>query len=197
MIAVTEKARAKILTLMEAETQKGLVLRMAVRGRGPGGFQYELRFVKREEKTAGDQVTDAGGIDILVDAESAPHLQGVTIDFYEDLHQSGFKIDNPNSLWTDPQALAVQQVLDTRINPAIATHGGYVTLLEVKENIAYVGLSGDCQGCGMADVTLKQGIEVMIKEAVPEILQVVDTTDHASGTNPYYRPSKGGESPLV
>jgi Fe-S cluster biogenesis protein NfuA len=83
-------------------------------------------------------------------------------------------------------------VIDTKINPGVAMHGGYVTLLDVKDDIAYVALGGGCQGCGMANVTLKQGIEVIIREAVPEIHQVIDSTDHAGGTNPYYQPSKGG-----
>jgi Fe-S cluster biogenesis protein NfuA len=71
-----------------------------------------------------------------------------------------------------------------------------VALLDVRDNRAYIRLSGGCQGCGMADVTLKQGIEVAIKKAVPEIVEVLDSTDHASGTNPYYQPTKGGVSPF-
>jgi Fe/S biogenesis protein NfuA len=114
------------------------------------------------------------------------------LNFVEGIHQSGFQIDNPNSVWTDPRAKAVQEVIDSKINPGVAMHGGYVTLLDVKEDVAYVALGGGCQGCGMANVTLKQGIEVIIREAVPEIRQVIDTTDHAGGTNPYYQPSKGG-----
>ncbi len=87
-------------------------------------------------------------------------------------------------------------MLDEEINPAVAQHGGWVNLLEVKDDVAYVQLGGGCQGCGMADVTLKQGIEVRIREAVPEISQIIDTTDHAGGKNPYYQPAKGGRSPF-
>jgi Fe/S biogenesis protein NfuA len=94
-------------------------------------------------------------------------------------------------------ALAVRQLLDEEINPAVAAHGGSVALLEVRDQRAYIQLGGGCQGCGMADVTLKQGIEVRIRERIPEIVEVVDTTDHAGGSNPYYRPSKGGRSPLA
>jgi Fe/S biogenesis protein NfuA len=110
----------------------------------------------------------------------------------EDAHQSGFKIDNPNPLWTDPVAAAVQKVFDEEINPAVAAHGGWVALLDVREGVAFVQLGGGCQGCGMVDVTLRQGIEVRLREVVPQIREVVDTTDHAGGANPYYRPSKGG-----
>ncbi len=70
-----------------------------------------------------------------------------------------------------------------------------MALLEVKDAVAYIQLGGGCQGCGMVDVTLKQGIEVRIREAVPAIREIVDSTDHAGGKNPYYQPSKGGPSP--
>ena len=84
----------------------------------------------------------------------------------------------------------MQQVLDERINPSVASHGGHIALIDVKSDTAYIRLEGGCQGCGMADVTLKQGIEVEIKSAVPTILQVLDVTDHAGGTNPYYSQGK-------
>lgn len=196
MVTITETARNKILGLMEAEEQKDLALRMAIKGRGPGGFRYELQFVGKEEVGPADSVFDAGGLQVVVDSESAPNLQGATVDYVDGMYESGFKIDNPNSLWTDPKAQAVQEVIDAQINPGVAAHGGHVSLLDVKDDIAYIALGGGCQGCGMADVTLKQGIEVMIKEAVPEIRQIIDTTDHASGKNPYYQPAKGGDSPF-
>jgi Fe-S cluster biogenesis protein NfuA len=88
-----------------------------------------------------------------------------------------------------PDAQAIQQVLDDKINPAVAGHGGYISLIDVKADTAYIRLEGQCQGCGMADVTLKQGVEVEIKSAVPNITEVLDVTDHAGGTNPYYAPS--------
>ena len=91
-----------------------------------------------------------------------------------------------------PEAQAILQVLDERINPAIAGHGGHISLIDVKDDTAFVRLEGGCQGCGMADVTLKQGVEGEIKSVAPSILQVLDVTDHAGGTNPYYAPGKGG-----
>lgn len=197
MLTVSDLAKQKILALLESEARKDLALRVAIQGHGPGGFRYDLRFVGQEEKQTEDTVVDAGGFQVFIDSESAPNLTGATVDFTEGLYESGFKIENPNSVWTDPRAKAVQQVIDTRINPGVAMHGGHVRLLDVKDDVAYIALGGGCQGCGMADVTLKQGIEVLIKEAVPEIRQVVDTTDHAGGTNPYYQPSKGGHSPLT
>ena len=95
-----------------------------------------------------------------------------------------------------PEAQAILQVLDERINPSVASHGGHISLVDVTEDTVYIRLEGGCQGCGMADVTLKQGIEVEIKRAVPKITTVLDTTDHAGGSNPYYEPGKGGVSPV-
>jgi Fe-S cluster biogenesis protein NfuA len=84
----------------------------------------------------------------------------------------------------------VWQVLQTRINPVLAGHGGFVQLIDVTGNTVYLQMGGGCQGCGMADVTLKQGVEVEIRAAVPEVGEILDTTDHAAGRNPYYTPSK-------
>jgi Fe/S biogenesis protein NfuA len=199
MINITAGAQQYISNLLADQERRGLALRLAITGRRPGGFQYKLGFAREDEKAVDDVVVDAGSFKLFIDAESAPNLQGATLDFVEDGEQSGFKIDNPNSGWTDPKAIAIQQLLDEHINPAVADHGGYVVLLDVKDDIAYVALGGGCQGCGMADVTLKQGIEALITEEVPGIRQVVDTTDHASGTNPYYQPAKGGrgQSPFA
>jgi Fe-S cluster biogenesis protein NfuA len=87
-------------------------------------------------------------------------------------------------------AQRVIQVIDRQVNPAIAAHGGHAELVAVEEGTAYLRLGGGCQGCGMATVTLGQGIEVAITGAVPEIARVVDVTDHAVGTNPYFEPAK-------
>jgi Fe/S biogenesis protein NfuA len=84
----------------------------------------------------------------------------------------------------------VQDLIDTMINPAVAGHGGFVELIDVQDNRVYLTMGGGCQGCGAADVTLKAGIERLIKEEIPEVAEVLDTTDHASGTNPYYQAGK-------
>jgi len=196
-LTITDAARAKILEFRAAEKKEGLALRVGIRGRGPGGFDYAMRFVEPSDRADGDQVIDGGGFEVLVDPGSVENLDGTTIDFVESPQGSGFKLDNPNPLWKDPDAQAVQRILDDEINPAVAQHGGFVTLLDVKDGVVYVQMGGGCQGCGMVNVTLRQGIEVRIREAVPSIREVVDSTDHAGGTNPYYRPSKGGASPYA
>ncbi|MEH6525859.1 MAG: NifU family protein [Sneathiella sp.] len=84
------------------------------------------------------------------------------------------------------EANQIRVLLETRINPAIAAHGGYISLIDIQDQTAFVEMAGGCQGCGMADATLKQGVEVEIKSAVPTIERVLDVTDHAGGSNPYY-----------
>ena len=89
-----------------------------------------------------------------------------------------------------PEAEAIQKLLAEEINPAVAAHGGLISLVDVQDDTVYIRLEGGCQGCGMADVTLKQGIEEQIKRTVPRIATVLDVTDHAGGSNPYYQPGK-------
>jgi Fe/S biogenesis protein NfuA len=91
---------------------------------------------------------------------------------------------------SDELKAKVQELIDSTINPAVAGHGGFVELIDIQDSRVYLQLGGGCQGCGMSDVTLKAGIERLIKEEIPEVAEVVDTTDHASGSNPYYTPGK-------
>ena len=200
MITITDLAKQKVLEYMTQNHQEGSALRLAITGpgRGPGGFGYEMELVDAGARAPGDEVVDAGGLEIVVDGDSVVKLTGATVDFTEDAHDSGFRIENPNSIWEDPVSIAVQKLLDEQVNPAVADHGGFVQLLDVKDGVAFVQMGGGCQGCGSAQATLKQGVEVMIKRAIPEITQVVDRTDHASGENPYdHGDPGGGTSPLA
>jgi Fe/S biogenesis protein NfuA len=195
MITFSEVARGKVLQLLEGRGRPGSALRFAIIGRMGGSFQYRLAFADPGERDAADVVVDADGFQVVVDGRSASHLAGTVVDYVETPEQSGFKIENPNPLWGDAVAMAVQRLIDEEINPALASHGGFVHLLDLKDGVAYVELGGGCQGCGMAHVTLKRGIEVRIREVVPDVREVVDSTDHAGGANPYYRSSGSGESP--
>jgi Fe-S cluster biogenesis protein NfuA len=85
---------------------------------------------------------------------------------------------------------AIDDLLAREINPAVASHGGWVELIDVRKNNVYIRLGGGCQGCGAADVTLKQGIEKAIRGLAPSVGEILDTTDHAAGRNPYYSPAK-------
>ena len=196
MLQVTGAARAQIQEILASQDEKDLVVRLGITGRGRNGFEYELTLLSLGEADPNDARHDMTGFSLLLDAAHLQDLENVTLDYVEQDGGMGFKIENPNPLWRDGLAARVQEILDREINPGVASHGGHVSLLDVRDNRAFIRLSGGCQGCGMADVTLKQGIEVAIKKAVPEIVEVLDSTDHASGANPYYQPSKGGVSPF-
>ena len=98
----------------------------------------------------------------------------------------GFSFDNPNPLWIDDLSREVAEVIAEQVNPVVATHGGHVDLIGVDDGKAVIAFGGGCQGCGMVDVTLKQGVEAIITEGVTGVSEVVDITDHAAGTNPFY-----------
>ncbi len=188
MLTITELAQKQVAEAMKSEERDDLALRIAITGRSGGGFRYQMDLVGLDETRPDDEILELDAFKVFVDSETAPDLNGATIDFVTRLSESGFKFDNPNSVWGDGPAADVQRVLDEQINPQIAAHGGFVTLLEVKDETAYITMGGGCQGCGMADYTLKQGVEQAIVEAVPTVQRVLDTTDHAAGTNPYYAP---------
>lgn len=104
---------------------------------------------------------------------------------------------DPSAVTDDALYEQVAKVFDAQVNPMVARHGGHVELIDVQDAVVMLRMGGGCQGCGMASVTLKQGVEVLIKQQFPQIEAVVDTTDHAGGENPYYQPAKGGgESPF-
>ena len=190
LLTVTEAAQEKIHAVIEAEEVEVEGLRISIQGKTATAFQYSLGLATESETD--DIVVECESFNVLVDAESAPDLKGAVIDYVDDLNASGFNIENPNTpAWDDPKAQKIQELIDERINPAVAAHGGQIELLNVDDDSIYIHMGGGCQGCGMANVTLKHGIEAMIQEVFPEIKNVVDTTDHASGTNPYYSPSKG------
>ena len=139
---------------------------------------------------------------VTIPADSVENLAGATLDESRDLLKPGLVLNNPNNPsprigadgpspdLTGPVEQRVMQVLDHQINPSIAAHGGVAELVAVEGGTAYLRLGGGCQGCGMASVTLSQGIEHTIREAIPEITGVIDVTDHSSGQNPYYEAAK-------
>ena len=183
-------AKAKIETVRSKSGHPDACLRIAIAGRRGGQFAYELDLVAPTDAPASDLVVETPGLRLLVDPGSAENLEGAVIDLDPTAMGGALHIENPNEGWRDPVAARVQEVLDRQINPSVASHGGFVDLLEVRDGAAYVQLGGGCQGCAQVDVTLRQGIEVAIKAAVPQITQVIDTTDHDAGLNPYFQPAK-------
>lgn len=202
-VRVTEAARAKVLEVLATEEgSERLALWVEVRGQVPGQYQYDLYFQARDDAGGDDLVQYGDELSLVVPSASVPKLRGSTLDVSDD---GGLVVSNPNvppapaspAISSVPPAdlsgdLAqrVIQVLEYQINPQIAAHGGRADLVAVEDGTAYLRLGGGCQGCGMATVTLSQGIDVALREAVPEITSVVDVTDHATGSNPYYEPAK-------
>jgi Fe/S biogenesis protein NfuA len=200
ILTLTDEARAKVLEVRAEETDPAsLALWVEVNGEQAGAYTYLMEF--RRVADLGDDVTvlHHDDLSVAVPAESVDKLDGAVLDF-----RGGMVMENPNkprpaspAMVDRPQAdlsgdvpQRVLQVLEEQINPAIAAHGGFAELVAVEDSIAYLRLSGGCQGCGMAAVTLSQGIEVAILDTVPEITEVIDVTDHASGANPFYEAAK-------
>lgn len=164
--------------------------------RGPQ-FTYELAFVPAADATDRHVVERHGDLAVMLRAEDLGKLRGSSLAMSDE----GLAMNNPNAPaspameapqgdLSGPLAEQVQQVLSDQVNPAIAMHGGGAELVSVEDTTAYLRLLGGCQGCGMAQVTLHQGIERILLEAIPELTAVVDVTDHAAGSDPYYQSAK-------
>jgi Fe/S biogenesis protein NfuA len=200
LVNVTDEARSKILEVRAGESDPdSLALWVEVSGQAGGAYTYEMYFRPIAEAGAEDVLQRHDDLSIVIAAEGIDKLVGATLDFTG----AGMVMQNPNRPSASPPmggrppadltgelSQRVLMVLEEQINPQIASHGGRADLVAVEESIAYLRLSGGCQGCGMASVTLSQGIEVAILDAIPEITEVVDVTDHASGANPYYEAAK-------
>lgn len=195
MLTLTDNAKEKVLEFRKMEENEDLALRLVARKRGARKFDYELNFEQPGDDRPGDVKIDCGEIELRIDPASAKNVEGATMDFEQRGFESGFRFDNPNAKWDDPVAQSVQEILDREINPAVASHGGQVELVGVEDGNAILSFGGGCQGCGMVDVTLKEGVEVSIKNAVPEIQGVIDSTDHTAGSNPYFEAAEG-DSPF-
>ncbi len=187
ILNVTDAAADKIRSAKASAGSDDVALRVMAREDG-AKFRYELKLVATDSKDADDSVVHLDGIDLYLDRESVPRLQGATLDYVEEVSGAGLKFENPNqtTLAGHPLAGRVQEILDDRVNPSLAAHGGVVSLVDIQETRVVLSFGGGCQGCGMADVTMKEGVASQLKQQIPEISEVVDATDHASGQNPYH-----------
>lgn len=197
LVTLSEEARLRIRDSLRAADPPRRHLRIRVTSQG-SRFEYRLQGLTEEQILDEDVTIEEEGFALVVDPDSAARLQGARIDYRESLLESGFRFDNPNAPQSPvlpdgqrpdlqgPLPDRVRMLLDSEINPAIAAHGGHVRLVDVRDDRVYLAFGGGCHGCGMVDVTLKRGIERRIREAVPEVIEVVDTTDHSTGENPYY-----------
>jgi Fe/S biogenesis protein NfuA len=200
LLTLTDRAREKVLEVRAAEPEPdGLALWLEVNGVSGTTYTYDMYFQRADEAGPDDAVQRHDDLSVVIPADSVDKVRGSTLD----MQGGGMVLQNPNRPPASPPmgarptgdltgevAQRVLQVLDQQINPAIAAHGGHADLVAVEDSVAYLRLGGGCQGCGLAAVTLSQGIEVAILDAVPEITKVVDVTDHASGANPYFESAK-------
>jgi len=192
LLTITDVARDKLIELIQNAESTVLGVRLLAEATSPANPQYSLAFVQEGEDFEDDTALDFSDFKVFIDPDSLSYVQNVKLDFITSGMGGGFRIDRilPKAQLEGPTAEKVQRIIDEQINPALALHGGFVQLIDVQGSTAYIELGGGCKGCGMVDVTLKQGIEVMIKQNVPEITEILDSTDHASGKNPYYQASK-------
>jgi Fe/S biogenesis protein NfuA len=198
VLIVTDPARDKILELRAQEDDpETLGLRIEVTGVHGVEYTYDLSFdpVAEADVDAGDWVEAQGDLTVVVPVDSIDALRGATLDLPSTGGAAGLVLRNPNR--PDPLSGAhielsgttaekVTQLLDQQINPALASHGGYAALEKVEDEVVYVTMGGGCQGCAVSAMTLREGIARSIQEAIPEVKEVVDVTDHALGENPFY-----------
>ena len=203
VISVTPEALEKIIEIRDGEPDgEQLALMIEITGIQGAQFAYDLAFGPADDRGSDDLLEHHGELAVVLAGKDVENLRGATLGMSSDPERPGLAMNNPNgpspaaSLedvpgeLTGPLADRVAQVLEHQVNPAIASHGGAARLVSVDETVVYLELMGGCQGCGMAAVTLKQGIERILMGAVPEITEVIDATDHAQGTDPYYASSK-------
>jgi len=205
ILKLTDEARNVVLDALANEEQsEALALWVEVTGtRGPG-YSYDLYFSDRADAPENAAIGSDGGVTIVVPPGSIERLRGSRLEFATDVG-GGLVLVNPNVPTSEemnpgvpaeilalgiegPTALFAINVLEQNINPSIASHGGRADLVAMDEEkkLAYVKMSGGCQGCAMSRMTLSQGIETTLREAIPELTGVIDVTDHASGVNPFY-----------
>ena len=193
---VSEAALAKVLQIREGEDDsETLGLRVEITGTNGADFTYDLTFDPKDEAPQDAQVYEVSDLTLIIPAESVENLTGATLDLPSNPMQGGLVIRNPNKPdllaghdieLSGPLADKLQQLLDRHINPSLAAHGGYAQLERVEDTVVYISMGGGCQGCAMSAATLREGITAMISQALPEVTQVIDVTDHDAGENPYY-----------
>ncbi len=191
MITLTDKALEVVRGYMDKGDGEFTALRIGISGGTPLSPDFELTLVGPDDIGEKEREVTAGDLTIVVQEEFVPRLEGATVDFVQRVNESGFEVKlaattQPLPTLEGPLAERVKTVLDTEINPAIASHGGTITLVGVEDTEIYLEMGGGCQGCAMSRMTLRQGVERMVRQAVPEVTVIHDVTDHASGENPFF-----------
>jgi Fe/S biogenesis protein NfuA len=196
VLVVTEAALGTVLGVRDAEDDpESLALRIAVTGVKGVDYTYDLAFEPVAELDGEHHVYTQRSLTIAVPAGDVDVIRGSVLDLPSNPAQGGLVIRNPNRPnplagrqleLTGDLAEQVQQLIAEAINPSLASHGGYTSLVGVEGTKVFLTMGGGCQGCSLSAATLVQGIETAIKDAIPEVTDVVDVTDHAAGDNPFY-----------
>ena len=201
---IGEKAIAKILEIKEQEPgDNDYALFLQIDGVQGNQYTYDLSFLDLEQARSDDKRLEFEDLVVIIASKDLDKFNNSRLELSDDPAAPGLTMDNPNTpspeIFGNPDEMPeltgelaekVQTVLESQINPAIASHGGVAQLVGVEGQDIYLKLGGGCQGCGMAQVTLTQGIETSLREAIPEIGNIIDATDHASGDNPYFESAK-------
>ena len=201
---IGEKAIDKILEIKEQEPgDNDYALFLQIDGVQGNQYTYDLSFLDLEQARSDDKRLEFGDLVVIIASKDLDNFNNSKLELSDDPAAPGLTMDNPNTpspeIFGNPDempeltgelAAKVQTVLESQINPAIASHGGVAQLVGVEGQDIYLKLGGGCQGCGMAQVTLTQGIETSLRDAIPEIGNIIDATDHASGDNPYFESAK-------
>lgn len=197
VLSVTDAAMVKVLEIRDGEDDaENTGLRVMIVGTRGVEFDYDLSLETISEADDDALVYKIDDLSIIIPADSVDDMAGSTLDIPSNPMQGGLVIRNPNR----PPVLApedveltgtiaekVTQLLDLSINPALAAHGGFASLVKVEaDTIVHVLMGGGCQGCSMSAMTLTEGIKTAIVDAIPEVTEVIDATDHSQGENPFY-----------
>ncbi|MBD8524540.1 NfuA family Fe-S biogenesis protein [Pseudomarimonas arenosa] len=193
MIQISESAQTYFRQLLDQQDENFVGIRLTALRAGTPGADARLEFCESADLQGDEWAVDCEGFTLFVDSASVPFFDQAEIDFEKSAGGGQVNVKAPKIKGVAPgegSSLVerVRFVLDQEINPQLASHGGRVALQEVSaEGVVVLRFGGGCHGCGMVDVTLREGIETTLKQRVPEITAVVDATDHETGSNPYFQ----------
>ena len=197
ILTVTDGALTKIIEIRDGEDDaETLGLRVSITGVNGVEYAYDLAFEVIADVADTDVASMVGDLTLLIPTDDVDKLRGATLDLPSNPVQGGLVIRNPNRPnplgdlgpleLTGTLAEKVSALLEQRINPSLAAHGGFASLVGVDGDKVYVTMGGGCQGCSMSAITLTEGIRAAILDALPEVSEVLDATDHTAGENPFY-----------
>lgn len=194
---ITDEAMTTVMSIRNEEADsETLSLRVEITGTNGREYTYDLSFASPDEVARGHHRYSIGELMVAIESESVERLTGAQLDVPRNAGQGGLVIRNPNT--PDPfEGIDIElvgeipdkvsQLLEQQINPMLASHGGFAQFVGADENNnVYVTMGGGCQGCAASAATLRDGIRTAIMDAIPEVKEVIDTTDHEAGENPFY-----------